>query len=132
MWIWGSVFIMHVFCSPLSICSSALEPRSHVKVKCLSLCYVSVPYLPHPSEDFYEAWLKCLVHWVDVQKAKVSHFGSRSRSFWLKVKVTLEGQMFESGFCVHSISTLFKVFPWNFTQMFSSLRLFAKDISQPF
>jgi len=54
--------------------------RSHLKVKCLSLCFMSVPYLPHSLKDFHKTWLKILVHWDDLQKAWVSNFNSRSMS----------------------------------------------------
>ena len=55
------------------------------------------------------------------------------KPFWLKVRVTSEGQMFEPLFHVHSISpTFFESFLWNLAQMLSSLRQYAKGMSRPF
>ena len=61
------------------MCSRHFDTRSHLKVKCLSLRFISTPYLPHALMDFHETWLKCLAYGDSVHKSAI----------WLKVKVTL-------------------------------------------
>ena len=38
----------------------------------------SAVYLQHSLKHFHETWLKCLAPWDNVQKTRVSHFGSKS------------------------------------------------------
>ena len=59
--------------------------RSHLKVKGLSLDFVSAPYLQDGLKDFHETWVRCSPHQGDVQNPCLDHTGSRSRSR-LKVK----------------------------------------------
>ena len=54
-----------------------------LKVKLLSLDFMSAPYLQDHLKDFYENWVICSHHQGDVQNICLDHTGSRS---CLKVK----------------------------------------------
>jgi len=79
--------------------------RSHSKIKCLGLRLVSAPYLLHSLKNFNETQFKCAIHWDDIHKAQVSHFGTR-------IKVTHGTQMFEPAFLVHFLSPTFFYETW--------------------
>ena len=74
-------FILFTFCTRLS----ALEPRSHLKVKCLSLCFISALFFMKLGSN---------VQFTEVMSK-------------VKIKVTLGGQMFEFVILVRSESPTF-------------------------
>jgi len=112
IWIGGNAYLMHIIFFSLSICLSALEPRSHFKVKCLCLCFVYAPYLPHSYKGF--SW-----NLAQMCSSLRRCAEGMSQPFGLKVKVTLKDQVFESAFCVIS-PTFFWGFLWNLAQICSS------------
>jgi len=70
------VHIMQVIYLSLSIRVSAREPCSHLKVNCISLCFVSAPPIPH-FRDLRETWLNVEFTYMICR----SHFGSMSTSY---------------------------------------------------
>lgn len=59
--------------------------KSHLKLKCLILHFMSAPYISHSLKDFLKTWLKCLAHKDDVQKVLQLTFNNcnwRSKSFY--------------------------------------------------
>jgi len=86
---------MHIIIFPLYILLSVLEPRSILKVKCLSQGFMSVASL-----TLFKGFSCYLLRWL-------AHLRDTSQPFWLKVKFTLEGQVFESAFHVNFIFPTF-------------------------
>jgi len=94
-----------------------------MRVKCLSLRFISVSYLTLSLNLFNETWLICLVYRDNVQEAWVSHVSSKSRSHMRAKYLSLRfvPAPYPSNF-VEECS-------WNFVQMFSSLRRCVEGIS---
>jgi len=71
-WNLAQCFIPRIRCADGMSHLCLFKVKLHFTVKWLSLRIVSSPYLPHSLKDFLETCLKCLAHWGDVQKARVT------------------------------------------------------------
>jgi len=97
-----SLCMTFVILFSVSICS-ALE--GHM----IETVFLVRPYLTHSFKEFHESWLKCSVHWDNVQKAGVSYIGWRSRVTFVKRKCFsnyLENSLTKFNYCQCVVSAL--------------------------
>ena len=115
--IWYSNYVFHVYWKilPLPWMSVCLSVHLSVRPSVRPSVTHRVRYIsPRRHERF--SW-----KFVQMFTSSRSCAEPMSQPCWLKVKVTIEGHMLESKFCVRSIThRSFEKFTWNFGQMFTS------------